>query len=54
MDPSGPRFELIFLIGTTYEGWMDFQLSFVHKGVLLITQDCIEISDWYLQTGLVD
>ena len=54
MGLNGPCFELIFLDDTVYEGWMGFQFTFVHKGVLVITQDCTKISEWYLQIGLID
>ena len=37
MGPSGPRFELIYLVGIDYEDWIDFRFTFVHKGVLVIT-----------------
>ena len=31
MGLNGPHFELVFLDGTVYEGWMSFQLNFEHK-----------------------
>ena len=37
MDLSSPQSELIFLDGMVYEGWMGFQFTFVHMGVLVIT-----------------
>ena len=37
MSPYGPRFKLIFLDDTIYEGWMRFWFIFVHKDVLVIT-----------------
>ena len=36
MGPSGPRSELIYLVGMGYEGWIDFRFTFVHKGILVI------------------
>ena len=54
MGPNGPYFELIFLDDTVYEGWMRFQFIFVHKGVLVIIQGYIGISEWYLQIGPID
>ena len=36
MGPSGPRSELINLVGMGYEGWIDFRFTFVHKGILVI------------------
>ena len=37
MGPSDPRFELIYLIGMDYEGWIDSKFTFVHKGILVTT-----------------
>ena len=31
MGPNGPCSELIFLVGTTYEGWMSVFSSFLCK-----------------------
>ena len=45
MDPSGPRSELICLIDMSYEGWIDSKFTFVHKGVLVIMQGCIRLSE---------
>ena len=28
--------ELMYLVGTVYEGWIDFRFPFVHKGILVI------------------
>ena len=36
MGHSGPDFELIYLVGMGYEGWIDFRFTFMHKGVLVI------------------
>ena len=41
MGPSGPCFELIYLVGIGYEGRIDSRFTFMHKGVLVIMQDCI-------------
>ena len=54
MGPNGPWSKLIFLVGTTYQGWMGFQFTFVQNGVLVTTQDCTMLSEWYLQTELID
>ena len=54
MGPSGPHFELIFFDDTVYEGLMSFQFTFVHKDVLVIMQGCTRVSEWYLQTRLID
>ena len=45
MDPSGPRFELIYLIDTSYEGRIDSRFTFMHKGVLVIMQGYAGISE---------
>ena len=37
IGPSGPRFELIYLVGIDYEGRISSRFTFVHKGVLIIT-----------------
>ena len=37
MGPNGPRSKLIFLDDMIYKGWMGFQFTFVHMGVLVIT-----------------
>ena len=36
MGPNGPCSKLIYLVGTSYKGWIDSRLTFVHKGVLII------------------
>ena len=41
MDLNGPYSELIYHDGMVYEGWIDFKFIFVHKGILVIIQDCI-------------
>ena len=45
MGLSGPRSELIYLVGMGYEDRIDSTFTFVHKGVLVITQGCIEVSE---------
>ena len=32
-----PCFELIYIVGTSYEGWIGSKITLVHKGVLVIT-----------------
>nr|CAN78344.1 hypothetical protein VITISV_026337 [Vitis vinifera] len=34
MGPYGPRYELIYLVGTDYEGWIGSKFTFVYKGIL--------------------
>ena len=45
MGPNGPHSELIYLVDTDYESEIGFRFTFVHKGVLVITQGCIELSE---------
>ena len=54
MGPNGPRSELIYLVGMYYEGWISFRFTFVHKGVLVITQDCTMVSEQSLWIELID
>ena len=54
MGPNGPHFELIYLVGMGYEGWIDSKFTSVHKGILIITQGCIGVSEQGLLIGLID
>ena len=54
MGPCGLRFELIYLVGTDYEGQISFKFTFVHKSILVVTQDCTWVSERGLQIGLID
>ena len=45
MGPNGLRFDLIYLVGMDYEGRIGFMFTFVHKGVLVITQGCTMVSE---------
>ena len=54
MGLSDPRSELIYLVGTHYEGRIGSRFTFVHKGVLMITQGCTRISEQGLQIELID
>ena len=45
MGPNGPFFELIYLVGMGYEARIDSKFTFAHKGVLVITQYCIGVSE---------
>ena len=51
---SGPRSELIYLIGIGYEGQINSRITFVYKGVLVITQCCIGVSEQGLWIWLID
>ena len=54
MGPNGPFFELIYLVGMDYEGRIGFRFTFVHKGILIITQGCTRVSEQGLWIGLID
>ena len=54
MGPSGPRFELIYLVSTNYEGQIDFRFTFVINDILVITQGCTKISEQGFWIGLID
>ena len=54
MGSSGPHSKLIFLVGMDYEDQIDSRFTFVHKGVLVITQGCTEASVQGLWIGLID
>ena len=45
MGPSGPCFELTYLVGTDYEVWIGFRFTFVHKDILVIMQGCTKVSE---------
>ena len=53
MSPNGSRSKLIYLVGMDYEGRIGSKFTFVHKGVLVITQDCIGVSEQSLWIGLI-
>ena len=54
MGPNGPRFELIYLVGMDYEVWISSRFTFVHNGVLVITQDYTVVSEQSLWIELID
>ena len=54
IGPSGSHFELIYIVGMGYEGRIGFRFTFVHKGVLVITQYCIGVSEQSLWIELID
>ena len=45
MGPNDPCFELIYLLGMGFEGWIDYRFTFVRNCVLIITQGCIGVSE---------
>ena len=54
MGLNGPHFDLIYLVGTYYEGWIDFRFTFVHMSILVIMQGCIRVSEQGIWIGLID
>ena len=51
---NGPRSELIYLVGMGYEDWIGSRFTFMHKGILVITQSWIGVCEQSLQIGLID
>ena len=54
MGPYGPYSELIYLVGTDYEDQIGSRFTFVHKGILVIMQDCTGVSEQGLWIELID
>ena len=54
MDLNSPRSELIYLVGMDYEGWIDSRFTFVDKGILVIMQGYIGVSEQGLWIKLID
>ena len=54
MGHIGPHSELIYLIGMGYEGQIGSRFTFVRKGVLVIMQGYIEVSERGLWIELID
>ena len=54
MGPSGPYSKLIYLVGMGYEGRIGFRFTFVHKGILVIMQGYIGVSEQGLWIRLID
>ena len=54
MGPRSLCSELIYLINISYEGRIDFKFTFVHKGILIITQGCIRVSEQDLWIKLIN
>ena len=54
IDLNGPRSELIYLVGMSYEGRISFKFTFVYKDVLVITQGCTGVSEQDLSIRLID
>ena len=45
MSPNGPYSKLVYLFGMGYKGRIDSKFTFMHKGVLIIMQGCIGLSE---------
>ena len=45
MGLSGPYSKPIYLVGMGYEDRIDSRFIFVHKGILVIIQDCIGVRE---------
>ena len=45
MGPSGPCFELMYLVVMGYEGRIGSRFTFMYKGVLVIMQGCIGVNE---------
>ena len=54
MGPSGPCSEPIYLVDTSYEGWISSKFIFVLKGILVTMQGCTGVSEQSLWIGLID
>lgn len=54
MGFSGSRFKLIYLVGVDYKNQINSRSTFVHNGVLVITQGCTRVSEQGLWIRLID
>ena len=54
ISPNGPRYERIYLVGMGNEGWIDSRFTFVDKGILVIMQGYIGVSEQGLWIRLID
>ena len=54
MGPYGPCFELIYLVGTCYEGMIGYKFTFLHKNILVTKQGCTKVSEQGLWIRLID
>ena len=45
MGPNGPHFELISHDDMGFKNRINSRFTFVHKSILVITQDCIGVSE---------
>ena len=54
MRPNGPCSKLIYFVSMGYRSRIGSTLTFVHKGILVIIQGCIGVSEQDLWIGLID
>ena len=54
VGPNGPYSELIYFVGMDYESWIGSKFTFVHKGILVIMQGYIGVSEQGFWIGLID
>lgn len=54
IGPSGPRYELIYLVGMGNEGWIDSRFNSMHKGILVIMQGYVGVSEQGLWIRIID
>ena len=54
MGPSSSRFELIYIVGMCYKGWIDFRFTVVEKNVFVIMQGCVGVSEQGISVRLID
>ena len=54
MGPNGSHSDLIYLVGMGYESQIGSRYPFVHKGILVIMQDCTRVSKQSLWIELID
>ena len=54
MGFNGPLRKLKYFFGMGYEDWIGYRFTFVHKGILVITQCCIGVCEQGLWIGLID
>ena len=45
MAPNGPCSKLIYFVGMDYKSQIGSRFTFVHKGILIITQGYIKVSE---------
>ena len=54
MGFNGPHSKHIYHDDPIYKGWISSRFTIMHKGILVITQGCIEDSEQILWIWLID